>query len=221
MPPIVVKDISRVFSSWVELYKKYKETRFVIGKEDFVNNTITKNQLKLPRRAPAHRLENPVISISLATIMKMGAARSHRKNLATENSLFRCTKIFCQKPKAGFWNAQESQYMLINNQMNSQMSSQLNSMIAVLYIVDLSVEMRARAIAVSGQVCTYIKFVLLILNSIAPNVREYNVKQFDLVVDFYREFSIKSGISAGVNGKQPQELCLTQTIIFHAIFQSC
>ena len=44
--------------------------------------------------------------------------------------------------------------MLINNQMNSQMSSQLNSMIAVLkYIVDLSAEMRARAIAVSGQVC--------------------------------------------------------------------
>ena len=63
--------------------------------------------------------------------------------------------------------------MLINNQMNSQMSSQLNnSMIAVLkYIVDLSVEMKARAIAVSGQVCTYRKFVLLILNSIAPNVK--------------------------------------------------
>ena len=39
----VVKDMSRVFSSGVELYKKYKETRFVIGKEDFVNNTKTKN----------------------------------------------------------------------------------------------------------------------------------------------------------------------------------
>ena len=48
MPPIVVKDMSRVFSSGVELYKKYKEARFVIGKEDFVNNTITKNLLKLP-----------------------------------------------------------------------------------------------------------------------------------------------------------------------------
>ena len=71
----------------------------------------------------------------------------------------------------------------------------MNSMIAVLkYIVDLSVEMRARAIAVSGQVCTYRKFVLLILNLIAPNVREYDVKQIDLVVDFYHEFSIKSGI---------------------------
>ena len=46
MPPIVVKDMSRVFSSGVELYKKYKETRFVIGKEDFVNNTITKNIVK-------------------------------------------------------------------------------------------------------------------------------------------------------------------------------
>ena len=62
--------------------------------------------------------------------------------------------------------------MLINNQMNNQMSSQLNRIIAVLkYIVDLSVEMRARAVAVSGQVCTYNrKFVLLILNSIAPNM---------------------------------------------------
>ena len=85
--------------------------------------------------------------------------------------------------------------MLINYQINSQMSSQLNSMIAVLkYIVDLSVGMRARAIAVSGQVCTYRKFALLILNSIAPNVREYDVKQIDLVVDFYHEFSVKSGI---------------------------
>ena len=64
----------------------------------------------------------------------------------------------------------------------------------VPYIVDLSVEMRARAIAVSSQVCTYRKFELLILNSIAPNVREYDVKQIDLVVDFYHEFSIKSGI---------------------------
>ena len=36
--------------------------------------------------------------------------------------------------------------------------------------------------------------MLLILNSIAPNVREYDVKQIDLVVDFYHEFSIKSGI---------------------------
>ena len=43
MPPIVVKYMSIVFSSGVELYKKYKKTRFVIGKEDFVNNTITKN----------------------------------------------------------------------------------------------------------------------------------------------------------------------------------
>ena len=85
--------------------------------------------------------------------------------------------------------------MLINNQMYSQMSSQLNSMIAVLkYIVDLSVEMRGRAIAVIGQVYTYRKFALLILNSIAPNVREYDVKLIDLVVDFYHEFSIKSGI---------------------------
>ena len=87
--------------------------------------------------------------------------------------------------------------MLINNQLNRQMDSQLNSMIALAvlkYIVDLSVGMRARAIAVSGQVCTYRKFVLLILNSIAPNVREYDVKQIDLVVDFYHEFSIKSGI---------------------------
>ena len=68
-------------------------------------------------------------------------------------------------------------------------------MIAVLkYIVDLSVEMNARAIAVSGQVCTYRKFVSLILYSIAPNVREYDVKQIDLVVDFYHEFTIKSGI---------------------------
>ena len=43
IPPIEVKDMSRVFSSGVELYKKYKATRFVIGKEDFVNKTITKN----------------------------------------------------------------------------------------------------------------------------------------------------------------------------------
>ena len=55
-------------------------------------------------------------------------------------------------------------------------------MIAVLkYIVDLSVEMRA--IAMNGHVCPYKKFV-----------REYDVKQIDLVVDFYHEFSIKSGI---------------------------
>ena len=46
----------------------------------------------------------------------------------------------------------------------------------------------------SGQVCTYREFVLLILNSIASNAREYDVKQIDLVVDFYRKFSIKSGI---------------------------
>ena len=49
----------------------------------------------------------------------------------------------------------------------------------------------------SGQVCTYThikKSVLLILNSIAPNVREYDVKQIDLVVGFYHEFSIKSGM---------------------------
>ena len=81
--------------------------------------------------------------------------------------------------------------MLINNQI----SSKLNSMITVLkYIVYLSVGMRARAMAVSGQVCTYRKFVLLILNSIAPNVREYDVRQIDLEVDFYHEFSKKSGI---------------------------
>ena len=43
MPPIVVKDMSRVFSTGVELYTNYKETRFVIEKEDSVNNTITKN----------------------------------------------------------------------------------------------------------------------------------------------------------------------------------
>ena len=67
--------------------------------------------------------------------------------------------------------------MLINNQRNSQMSSQLNS-----------------TIAVSGQVCTYRKFVLLIRNSIAPNVREYDVKKIDQVVYFYHEFSIRSGI---------------------------
>ena len=46
----------------------------------------------------------------------------------------------------------------------------------------------------SGQVCTYRDLVLLILNSIASNAREYNVKQIDLVVDFYHKFSIKSGI---------------------------
>ena len=107
--------------------------------------------------------------------------------------------------------------MLLNNQMNSKMSSQLNSMIAVLkYIVHLSVEMRARAIAVSGQVCTYRKFVLLILNSIAPNVREYDVKQIDLVVDFYHEFSIKSGInksdSTGLDELRLQQLPGTATI---------
>ena len=87
MPPIVVKDMSRVFSLGVELYKKYQETRFVIRKEDVVNKTITKNQIKLPRRAPAHRLKNPVIFISLTTIMKLRGACSHRENLATE--LFR------------------------------------------------------------------------------------------------------------------------------------
>ena len=85
--------------------------------------------------------------------------------------------------------------MLINNQMDNQMSSQLNSMIAVLkYIVDLSVEVRSRASAVSGLACTYRESVLLILNSIASNAREYDVKQIDLVVDFYHESSIKSGI---------------------------
>ena len=52
--------------------------------------------------------------------------------------------------------------MLIKNQMNSQMSNQLNSLITVLtYIVDLSVEVRARASAVSGHVCTYRECVLL------------------------------------------------------------
>ena len=54
--------------------------------------------------------------------------------------------------------------------------------------------MRARSSAVSGQVCTYRDLVLLILNAIASNAREYDVKQIDLVVDFYHESSIKSGI---------------------------
>ena len=76
--------------------------------------------------------------------------------------------------------------------MNSQMSNKLNSLIAVLtYIVNLSVEVRARASAVSG---TYRELVLLILNSIASNAREYDVKQIDHVDDFYHNFSIKSGI---------------------------
>ena len=48
-----------------------------------------------------------------------------------------------------------------------------------------------------GQVCTYREFVLLILNSIASNSREYDVKQIDLVVEFYHKFSIKSGIRSG------------------------
>ena len=38
------------------------------------------------------------------------------------------------------------------------------------------------------------EFVLLILNSIAPNAREYDVKQIDVVVDFYDELFIKCGI---------------------------
>ena len=36
--------------------------------------------------------------------------------------------------------------------------------------------------------------MLLILNSIASNAREYDVKQIDLEVDFYHESSIKSDI---------------------------
>ena len=79
MPPIVVKDMGGVFSLGVELYKEYKEARFVIGKEDVVNSTITKNQLKLPRHALAHRMENPVISISLATIKKLRGTCSHHR----------------------------------------------------------------------------------------------------------------------------------------------
>ena len=60
------------------------------------------NLLKPPRRAPAHRLENPVISISLATIMKMRAACSHRKKLshrAGPNSLFSTLKYFVKSQK--------------------------------------------------------------------------------------------------------------------------
>ena len=61
-------------------------------------------------------------------------------------------------------------------------------------MVDLSIEVRARVGKVRGQSFTYREFVLLILNSVASNFREYDIKQIDLVVDFYLKLSIKSGI---------------------------
>ena len=84
MPQNVFNDMNRVFSLGVELYEKYKERRFVRGTEDVLNSPITKNLLKLPRHASGQKVENPLISINAATIIKLRGACSQRESLASE-----------------------------------------------------------------------------------------------------------------------------------------
>ena len=219
MPPNVVKDMSRVFSLGVELYKEYKDTRFVFGTEDVVNSTIKKNQLKLPHHASALRVENPVTSISPATIIKLRGACSHRGTLATE--LFRtdfsgAPECFIKNGKA--FHSTKSQILqcvvpvgkpvnAVDNLPEEQSEKQTGEQPVdppdeqqdeqpenyMTYIVDLSVEVRARASSVVVQGCTFREFIMLILNSIASNAREYDAKQIDLVIDFYNKLSIMSG----------------------------
>ena len=45
---------------------------------------ITKNMLKLPRHASGQKVENTLMSINTATIIKLRGACSQRKSLATE-----------------------------------------------------------------------------------------------------------------------------------------
>ena len=61
------------------------------------------------------------------------------------------------------------------------------------YIVDISVEVRARATVLNGHGYTFREFVIFALNSIASKAREHDAKQIDLVIDFYHKLSIKSG----------------------------
>ena len=153
--------------------------------------------------------------LNLATIIKLRGACSQRESLATE--LFQtdfsgAPECFVKNGKA--FHSTKSQILQCivpvgkpvdaDNPPDVQSGEQSGEQQEELpvekpdesfmtYIVDLSVEVRARASALSGHGYTFREFVIMVLNSIASKAREHDAKQIDLVIDFYHKLSIKSG----------------------------
>ena len=91
MPQCVVEDMGNVFAIGALRYRLYKETRFVSGKMDVINTTISKNLMKFPKDADKYCVENPVKVLSSTMLIN---ACVHRTKLATKLFQFDLTGNF-------------------------------------------------------------------------------------------------------------------------------
>ena len=212
-PEAIVNDVDRMFELGAKKHEQFVETRLQKGSLMVVDTKISKNLFKLPSSASALKADTDQIKLNQSTLTKLDSACQHRRAAALKLFKTEFTGVPECFVKDGIpFHGTKSDILksILPTSCNGDPSVSTDDQDGEsfdVYIVDLSVQIRAKASVRDSldKEMTCSQFCLSILNGACNFAKSVGAKRLYLVADMYRINYIKGPTWKKGAGERVQE----------------